>query len=88
MERPNGTFPPCHYGPKECPKGSPEAGKALSELNQWAYAHYLECRAIGSFPDDGIVRENAAIIRGVEDAVAKIEQKKNLVDLFQMTRGI
>lgn len=32
--------------------------------------HYLECRAIGRFPDDSWVRRNAVIVRRIEDMAA------------------
>ncbi len=57
--------PPCRHG-DHCPKGSPEAGRELSEKNQKAYSHYQECSATGQFPDDPIVRRNAGIIAAVE----------------------
>lgn len=45
-----------------CPKGTWKKPFDLSIKNQLAFNHYLECRAIGQFPDDAIVRRNAAII--------------------------
>lgn len=69
IPRPKRTFPPCHYSPKGCPKGTPETSKELSEKNMRAYRHYLECKAVGDFPQDAIVRRNAGIIRVVEDSV-------------------
>lgn len=68
IERPKGTHPPCrlHIG---CPKGSPENSRALTSQNRRAYHHYLECRAVGQFPDDPIVRRNAALIRHVEESI-------------------
>ena len=60
------------YGPllcrtTGCPKGAPEAPQSLNDRNMRAYQHYRECRAVGSFPDDPVVRRNAAIIRDLED---------------------
>ena len=40
----------------------------LSEQNWDAWGHYRECRAVGSFPADPIVRRLAAVCRQVEDA--------------------
>jgi hypothetical protein len=68
VERPPGTHPPCRLHIK-CPKGTPEQSKALNTRNRKAWWHYLECRAVGRFPDDPIVRQNAAIIRAVEDDI-------------------
>jgi hypothetical protein len=48
--------------PRGCPKGTPEDSKDLSPKNVQALNHYMECRAVGKFPDDAIVRKNARII--------------------------
>lgn len=48
-----------------CPKGTPENQKTLTTANQWAFAHFLDCDAIGVFPDDPIVARNARVIRSV-----------------------
>ena len=71
MERPAGTPTPCGSCPK-IPKGrfpKPENAQELSEKNWRAFGHYRECKAVGRFPDDPIVRVNAGIIRMVEDQV-------------------
>jgi hypothetical protein len=71
MRRPKGVRPPCSYCPKQ-PLDVPERGRCpataveLSAKNWRAYQHYLECAAVGQFPDDAIVRRNAAIIRRIE----------------------
>lgn len=80
VERPKGTKPPCrmHIG---CPKGTPEDQKSLSPKNRAAWRHYQECRAVGSFPDDPIVRRNAAIIRAVEDTIEGIKQDLTMARL-------
>lgn len=75
--RPAGMSLPCESGPGVCAKVSPDAGVELNEKNQEAYRHYLECRAVGNFPDDPVVREHAAIIRSVEDAAGRIERREN-----------
>lgn len=61
-------------GESECPKGTPENSRALTEANKAAYEHYLECRAVGVFPDDPIVSRNARVIRDVEDQIAEKRQ--------------
>lgn len=45
-----------------CPKGSPESPFGLSPKNRQALAFDLECRAVGQWPDDPIVRRNARVI--------------------------
>lgn len=39
----------------------------LTERNKLVYLHYRECRAVGVFPDDPIVRRHAGIIRDIQD---------------------
>lgn len=65
--------PPCMTHVK-CAKGSPDERRELSPRNWQAYNHYLECAAVGQFPDDPIVRRNAAIIKAVLDAEARKEK--------------
>ena len=70
VPRPPGALPPCRIAGLGCPKGTPENPTSLSEINREAYRHYRECRATGHFPDDPLVRRNAAIIRAQEDQAA------------------
>lgn len=58
--------PPCRTN-QGCPKGTPENSKELSSKNRQAYEHYLQCKAVGKFPEDAIVYRNAGIIRQIED---------------------
>lgn len=60
---------PCEKCPK-IPEGLAKIHQnamELSERNRRAFDHYLECRAVGMFPDDEIVRRNAANIRQAHD---------------------
>ena len=68
FKRPPGNLPPCKIRGIGCDKGTPEEQRQLSDKNRMAYWHYLQCRAVGRFPDDPIVERNAAIIRQVLDA--------------------
>ncbi len=70
---------PCAFCPKipeHIPDKIPENAVELTERNREAYDHYCECKAVSDFPNDPIVRHNAAIIRGVEDLVVRAEQQK------------
>jgi len=40
------------------------------------YRHYRECKAVGSFPDDPVVRRNAAAIRDVEEVAEQNRQSE------------
>lgn len=73
VPRPAGVPTPCWMCPK-IPPGLPTERVNAEELTPrtWAvWQHYLECKATGHFPDDAIVRRNAAILRRIEDAVSQ-----------------
>ncbi len=85
-----GGNPPCRQGRQGqqagCPKGTPENQKALSPKNVRAYQHYLECKAVGSWPDDPIVRRNAATIARVETAIREAREeghRKSMLAIFE-----
>jgi hypothetical protein len=63
--------PPCNTCPKipgdEAVKHRKYAVH-LSEENEQAWEFYLECKAVGDFPCDPIVRRWAGLIRRLEDA--------------------
>lgn len=78
---------PCRFCPK-IPAGAeprPENAIEMDEQGHQTVAFYRECRAVGEFPGDAIVRRNAAIIRDVEDLVEKVERRK---DLMAITRSV
>lgn len=50
-----------------CAKIAPDAEVALNEKNQRTYEHYQECKAVGRFPDDALVKHHARLIRKIED---------------------
>ncbi len=63
-----GQRPRCEWCPK-IPQGVepiPANAVVLSEKNEAAYRHYLECRAVSEFPKDDIVRRNAMLIQQIE----------------------
>lgn len=72
LARIKGTPTPCGTCPKS-EGGKPTPVADLSERNWQAYQHYQECRAVGEFPRDAIVRRNAAVIRQIEDQAARCE---------------
>jgi hypothetical protein len=55
----------------------------MSDKNFAAWRHYRQCRAVGIFPDDPIVRRNAEIIREIEDekAAKPLNDFLNLIQL-------
>ncbi|HTI51186.1 MAG TPA: hypothetical protein VL475_09550 [Planctomycetaceae bacterium] len=71
VPRPAGTAPPCRLPHVGCLKGTPENPNSLSTNNQFAYRFHQECRAVGQFPDDSIVRHHAVVIQRVEQSVGR-----------------
>ena len=72
MRRPEGTGPPCDY-PVGCVKGHYRNRRVLWPRNSKVVEHNKECRAVGTFPDDELVRHNAAVIFDVEKMLEKIQ---------------
>lgn len=95
ITRDRGEFPPCKVCPKIAPGDAPipQNAQELSEKNWKAYQHWQECKAVGSFPDDAIVRKNAAIIQKVHDEydrqvmVRPLHDLVNLIPLLAVNRG-
>lgn len=87
VPRPPSSKPPCmgainapvEVRERVCAKISPESGIDLSPRNVEAYAHYKECRAVGQFENDPIVRQNAAIIQQLEESHHRIRLESALV---------
>jgi len=95
QRRPKESWPPCH----ECPKVPAAIRKKvtqgyrpgywdateLSERNRAAWHHYQECAAVGEFPDDPIVRRNAALLRNLE---AEAERHFTTETMLAMFKGM
>jgi len=79
-----GVCPPNCMTERGCPKGTPDNQRTLNDQSRECWEHYKECRAVGQFPDDPIVRRNAAAIREVEDMCAEIRQRRNHNELIQL----
>lgn len=61
-----------------CPNGTPDAPRSLSERNFMALRHYQQCRSVGSFPDDPIVRRNASLFsQAIEKSIKAIRRDAN-----------
>lgn len=75
---------PCRDPNRGCPKGTPENQRTLWPENELCYEHYRECRAVGRFPNDSVVRRNAAIIMEVEDTIEKRNDAKSRNDLVEI----
>lgn len=74
--RPPGQPTPCWDCPKiprDAPRRERRHAEEMSPKNRLAYRHYRECAATGHWPDDAIVRRNAAAIRGVIDGVRDLK---------------
>ena len=87
VARPRGTVAPCRFRDNGCAKGTPEASRALSDRNWRAWQHYQECRAVGQFPDDPIVRRNASIILSVTESAEWELRSRQLGPLSALIGG-
>lgn len=67
LRRASGQGSPC----KRCVKTRPYAAD-ISDRNWATYIHYLECKAVGHFPDDTLVKKSASVIRRCEDHADKL----------------
>ena len=88
MERRGNDKAPCRMKPDGCPKGTPEEPKSLTPKNRQAYHYYLECKAVGEFPRDPIVRRNAALIAQVLADVAEAKQTKAMYKLAEILLAV
>ena len=77
---------PCRDPNQGCPKGTPENPRTLTEENETCLEHHRECVAIGRFPNDAVVRRNAAIIRDAESDVEKSTRETFQRDLLKTIR--
>jgi hypothetical protein len=84
-----GQKTPCQWCPKIPAGEKPEPSSAveISPKNASAYRHYKECRAIGVFPDDPIVRRNATIIYEIEKEADKNRAFRDQVYAFSLLFG-
>lgn len=67
-----GTVTPCHICPK-IPQGAPPVPESAAELTPQlyqSYIHYRRCRAVGRFPADDVVEDNARVFCEIEDQIA------------------
>ena len=74
-ERFDACPPPCRTE-EGCPKGTPENSNSLLPIMQDCYDHYRECRAVGQFPDDAVVRLCASAIRNVEEQAEAVQESE------------
>lgn len=78
--RPPGAVTPCYKCPKTEHVGDEERTREnaaeMTERYFLALRHYLECRAVGVFPDDPIVRRNAVIFRRIYDETERMPMRE------------
>lgn len=77
VPRPRGTRPPCETCPK-IPAGEephPDNGVEVTDQTVATYLFHLECKAVGEFPADPIVRRNAALCDSAIKAVERVRDQ-------------
>lgn len=72
-----------HYDPRRAPEVACEMDAQCWQI----YHHYQECKAVGHFPEDPLVRRHAGIIRGVEEAVAHADIRSRLDMIVALLSG-
>ncbi|HEY1190381.1 MAG TPA: hypothetical protein VGE74_22295 [Gemmata sp.] len=90
LRRPANAPTPCGSCPK-VPAGterpSPAAAVELSEPHRQTVRFYRECKAVGRFPDDPIVRWAAAIIRSAEEHCERVAGQRNQLAMLSLLKG-
>ena len=66
---------------RSCPKGTPENPKTLWPENEECFEHYIECQAVNQWPDDAVVRRNAAALKEIEALYERSQQLQLQVQL-------
>lgn len=91
LPRPKGKGPPCGSCPK-VPAGTespgPEKAVELTAELRECYRFYRECRAVGAFPADPIVRWAAAVIRSAEDHCEKVQSHRTQLTVLSAVKNL
>jgi hypothetical protein len=89
--RPRGQLTPCPSCPKihrDAPARTRVHADEMTPRNRQAFWHYRQCKAVGIFPDDPVVRRNAAVVAEVIDLVnQKRQDELNVLLLGVLARG-
>lgn len=91
VRRPKGVVTPCGNCPKipmSIPPAerTPETGRRyeMTLRSRKALRHYQECRAVGTFPDDPLVRRNASILHEIDQACERRQRRQEMELLLAM----
>lgn len=80
---------PCGECPK-IPKGAPKDRRYAIEPTErsWKiYQHWRECRAVGHFPEDGLVKRHASILQSIQDEL-DAQPMAQLTQLLMVKRAV
>jgi hypothetical protein len=86
MERPNPDLTPCRVKKAGCPKGTPEHQRSLTAQNHQAWLFHRECRAVRQWPDDPVVRANAAVIDLAEQMARDAKADRRMWELTEYVK--
>lgn len=88
VKRQPGQKTPCFWCPKIPPGDGPRPENAaeLTPENLAALRHHRECAAVGSFPDDAVVRRNAALIADADRAADAVRQSRGGMALLGLLK--
>lgn len=77
---------PCKVKRAGCPKGTPEHQRSLTAQNYQAWLFYRECKAVGQFPSDPVVRHNAAVIDWAERMAFEAKAERRSRELAEFIK--
>ncbi len=89
VARPKGSKPPCATCPKIPPgteRPGPEQAVELSADLRQAFQFYRECKAVGSFPNDPIVRWLSAQFAAAESHCDKVSAHRSQLTVLAAVR--
>lgn len=86
IPRPAGARVKCQSD-QGCPVGTPENPRRLTAANAQAYLHYRQSKAVGHFPDDSLVRQNAATIDAALEIVADAKRRRERMEELSWMRS-
>lgn len=76
------TPPPCEFSLTACPKVKP-GHSDLTDVNKRVLNFHMRCRAVGEWPDDGVVRDHATLL---ERVITEAENDRREETQMQISR--
>lgn len=84
IPRPPGVPALCRKPQGDCPKGTPEEPKTLSERNQKAYRFHQMCCLTGRWPHDDLVVSRGILLKDIEESLKQQDELRRLSNAMNM----